>query len=244
MVMTFSPVETNEGPPTGVCANCETQGEPFFCGILKNGRRGLAGPAEEFPRGVLLFTEGQRPRGVYLLCRGRVKLSTSSGDARVLITDISGPGDVLGLSAVVSDNAYEGSAETLDACRLIFINRQDFLLLLDQHPGALMQATRQLSRDYRTAHRQASILGLSSRAAGKLASVLLKQAALDGTRAASGVEIRLALTHEELGQLIGASRETVTRLLNEFKRRHVVEVSGTALLIRDRPALEALALPR
>jgi CRP/FNR family transcriptional regulator len=99
----------------------------------------------------------------------------------VLITDISGPGDVLGLSAVVSGSRYEGSAQTLDACRLVFVNREDFLLLLDEQPGAWMHATRQLSRNYRTAHRQASVLGLSSTAAAKLASVLLERAALHGT---------------------------------------------------------------
>jgi len=242
--MTSSPVETNEGAAACVCANCEIRGEPFFCGILKNGGKDSAGAPEEFPRGVVLFAEGQRPRGVYLLCRGRVKLSTSSGDARVLITDISRPGDVLGLSAVVSGNAYEGSAVTLDASRLVFVGREEFLLMLDEYPGAWMQATRQLSRNYRTAHRQASLLGLSSTAAGKLASVLLERAAHKGTQSAGVVEIQLALTHEELGQLIGASRETVTRLLNEFKRRKVVEAAGTTLLVRDRKTLEALALPR
>ncbi len=244
--MISSPEETNDSPAMGVCANCETQGESFFCGILKNtaGRADAGRHAEEFPRGVLLFAEGQRPRGVYLLCRGRVKLSTSSGDARVLITDISGPGDVLGLSAVVSANAYEGSAETLDACRLIFINREEFLTLLDEHPGAWMQATRQLSRNYRAVHRQASLLGLSPTAAGKLASVLLEHAAVDGTPAAGGIKIRPLLTHEEFGQRIGASRETVTRLLNEFKRRMIIKVNAATLLIRDCAALEALALPR
>jgi CRP/FNR family transcriptional regulator, cyclic AMP receptor protein len=193
----------------------------------------------------VLFAEGQAPRGVYVLCAGRVKLTTCSGDARVLITDISGPGDVLGLCAVVSGYAYEASAETLDTCRVKFIGREAFLRLLDEHAGAWGQATRQLSRNYRTAHRQASVLGLSPTAAGKLACVLLEHPALDGSRNGSARDgIRPVLTHGEIGQLIGASRETVTRLLNEFKRRKYIEAAGDTLNVRDRRALEALALPR
>lgn len=221
--------------------------EPFFCGISRSvpGQADAAGHAEQHPGGVMLFSEGQPPRGVYVLCAGRVKLSTSSGDARVLITDISGPGDVLGLYAVVSGSPYEASAETLDACRVKFIAREEFLRLLHESAGAWEQATRQLGRKYRTAHRQASVLGLSPTAAGKLASVLLEHHALAGGNAGvRGVNLRLVLTHEEMGQLIGASRETVTRLLNEFKRRKIIEVSGDALTLLDRAALEALALPR
>ena len=228
------------------CADCETRFEPFFCGMLKgtSERADAAAPAEEYPRGVVLFNEGQKPRGVYVVCAGRVKLTTSSSEARVLITDISGPGDVLGLCAVVSGKPYEASAETLDTCRVKFVEGESFLRLLDEQDGAWGQATRQLSRNYRTAHRQASVLGLSPTAAGKLACVLLEHPALNGGRDGQANHSRLALTHEEIGQLIGASRETVTRLLNEFKRRKFIEASGEALTVLDRPALEALALPR
>lgn len=217
--------------------SCEVAAEPFFCGVAKR----AAGPADavkEYARGRVLFVEGQAPRGVHVLCRGRVKLYTCSGEARVLITDIARPGDVLGLSAVVSGKPYEVSAQTLDACRVTFIGREHFLRILGEHAGASMHATRQLSCDYRTVHRQATLLGLSNSAAGKLASVLLEHRALGGV----GGSPRPALTHEEIGQLIGASRETVTRLLNEFKRRKIIEVSGSGLRVRDRLALEALAL--
>ena len=192
----------------------------------------------------MLFNEGQAPRGVYVLCDGRVKLSTCSGDARVLITDIAGPGYMLGLSAVVSGGAHEVTAETLDACRLVFVEREEFLRLLSGHVCALVHATRQLSSDYRTVHRQASVLGLSPTAAGKLACVLLEHPTLNGGRVGGGVKLKLMLTHEEIGQLIGASRETVTRLLNDFRRKKLIEVSGETLTVRDRTALEALALPR
>ena len=231
----------NESPLTPLCDDCSTNGEPFFC-WLPAGDAGAADLVREYTRGTVLFNEGQVPRGVYVLCEGRVKLFNCSGDARVLITDIAGPGYVLGLSAVVSGGVHEVSAETLDACRIVFINGEEFLRLLGSHACALVYATRQLSRNYRTAHRQACVLGLSPTAAAKLACVLLEHPSLDGGRVSRGVRFKLTLTHEGIGQLIGASRETVTRLLNDFRRRRLIEVSGESFTVRDRTALEALAL--
>lgn len=234
----------NDSPLTPLCDDCSTNGEPFFCRVGGGDASGHSDAAREYARGTVLFSEGQTPPGVYVLREGRVKLSCCSGDARVLITDIAGPGYVLGLSAVVSGGAHEVSAETLDACRLVFVGREEFLRLLGGHACALVHAARQLSSNYRTVHRQASVLGLSPTAAGKLASVLLEHPSLRGGRVGRGVKLRLTLTHEEIGQLIGASRETVTRLLNDFRRKRLIEVSGETLSVRDRPALEALALSR
>src|SRR3712207_4536676 len=151
----------NESELTPLCDDCSADGGPFPC-WLPAGDAGAVGPARGYARGTVLFSEGQWPRGVHVRCEGRVKLSTCSGDARVLITDIAGPGYVLGLSAVVSGGAHEVSAETLDACRLVFVEREEFLRLLGAHVCALAHATRQLSRNYRTVHRQASVLGLSA----------------------------------------------------------------------------------
>ena len=230
-------------PP--LCDNCSTDGVPNFC-WLSAGSGDASHPdgVREYLKGTLLLDEGQAPRGVYVLCEGRVKLSTCSGDARVLITDVAGPGYMLGLSAVVSGGAHEVTAETLGACRLAFVGRDEFLHLLGADVCALTKATKQLSRNFRTVHRQASVLGLSPTAAGKLACVLLEHPSLNSGRVGRGVKFKLVLTHEEIGQLIGASRETVTRLLNDFRRKRLIEVAGATLTLRDRPALEALALPR
>lgn len=232
-----------DGATTGaVCVDCEGGADPFFCGLSKKGANhtSSAFAARVYSKGELLFVEGQAARGVYLLCQGRVKLSACSGGARALITDITQPGDVLGLSAAISGKPYEATAEALEPCRLIFVRRDDFLRLLDEHAAAWTHVSRLLCRSYRAVHRQAVILGLSPSAAGKLASVLLERRAHNDRR--SGRDADVALTHEELGQIIGSSRETVTRLLNDFKRKRIVEVSGATIRVRDRLALEALAL--
>lgn len=230
--------------PQESCVSCESRGDAFFCELARAAPRYVnsARSAVECPKGAVLFLEGQPARGVYVLCRGHVKLSTSSGDARVLITDLAEPGDVLGLSAVISGKPYEVTAEALDSCRLSFIRREDFLRLLDEQQGVAVRATRQLSRNYRTTHQQVRLLGLSASAAGKLARLLLECCARHGRRTERGVNLKLVLTHEEIGQLIGASRETVTRLFSDFKSQQIIQVNGATLLVRDAPALEALAL--
>jgi CRP-like cAMP-binding protein len=107
--------------------------------------------------------------------------------------------------------------------------------------GAALRAARHLGRNYRAAFGQARLLGLSNSAAAKFARFLLEACERGGAGAGPCDQIKLSLTHEEIGQLIGASRETVTRLFGEFKTGALIHVSGATLRVRDRAALEALA---
>ena len=191
-----------------------------------------------YPRGALLFVEGQPSRGVYVLCSGRVKLSATSSDARVIITRIVRAGEILGLCAALSGGNYEVTAETLEPAQVNFVRRADFLRLLSTHSEAALRAAEQLGRNYSAALEQVRTLGLSHSAAAKLARFLLEVGRGEGEQTD---RLKLALTHEEIGQLIGASRETVTRLFSEFKHENFIQVKGTTLLLNDRHALEVLA---
>ncbi len=197
--------------------------------------------ASVYPKGALIFIEGQETRGVYLLCSGRVKLSTSSGEARVLITHIAEPGEILGLNAALTGDPYEVTAETLEPSQITFVNSEHFLRFLHEHGGAALRAARQMSINYRAAFEQSRLLGLSQSAAGKLARFLLDSCARDARGKGAAARLLLTLTHEEIGQRIGASRETVTRLFSEFKHGRIIQVRGAAILIRDRHALESIA---
>jgi CRP/FNR family transcriptional regulator len=225
------------------CATCERRGPSHFCAL---GREALAEVdkfkfATSYPKGALLFVEGEEPRGVHLLCAGRVKLSTSSGDARVLITQIAGPGEALGLAAALAGEPYEVTAETTEPCQVTFFGRTHFLRLLSEHGDAALGVARQLSYNYRTAFEQVRLLGLSQSAAGKLARFLLESCPRDESDDGRTARLKLTLTHEEIGRRIGASRETVTRLLGDFKQEQLIRVKGSTLLIPNRDALEALS---
>jgi CRP/FNR family transcriptional regulator len=223
------------------CDGCRRHGAQGFCDLPDAALRALDALklTTVYPRGALLFVEGQPARGVYVLCSGRAKLSATSREARVIITRIVRAGEILGLRAALSGDAYEVTAETLEPCQVNFVRRADFLRLLATHSEASLRAAEQLGRNYSASLEQVRLLGLSHSAAAKLARFLLEIGEAVGTGTAD--RLKLALTHEEIGQLIGASRETVTRLFSEFKHENLIQVRGTTLLLNNRPALETLA---
>src|ERR1700758_563349 len=94
--------------------------------------------ATAYPKGAVLFVEGQAARGLFVLCKGRVKLSICASDGKTLILKIAEPGEVLGLSATVSGKPYELTAETIDPCQVDFVKREEFLCFLKDNSEACL----------------------------------------------------------------------------------------------------------
>jgi CRP/FNR family transcriptional regulator len=234
------------GAPYGLpiiesCLICKLRSAGFFCDLPKDSLKDFEAIkyASAYPQGALLFVEGQSARGVYVVCNGRVKLSTTSRDGKTLIVRIANPGEVLGLHATVSGRPYELTAETLQPCQLDFIKREDFLVFLRNHGDACLKAAQHLSQNVQNAYEMIRSLGLSHSVAEKMARLLLEWSG-DGDATKDGIRIKVALTHEEIAQLIGTSRETVTRILGEFRQKGLAELHGSTLLIRDKQRLEKL----
>jgi CRP/FNR family cyclic AMP-dependent transcriptional regulator len=223
------------------CVICKLRHAGFFCELPKQSVEDLdkIKYASTFPPGAVLFVEGQSPRGVYVICSGRVKLTTASRDGKTLILRIAQAGEILGLHGTVSGKPYELTAETLQPCQLDFVKREDFLKFLQTHADACLNAAQHLSQDCQSAYEMIRSLGLSHSVSEKLARLLLEWA-IDGEETAEGIRIKIALTHEEIAQLIGTSRETVTRVLGEFREKEFAQLRGSTLLIRNRAALEKL----
>ncbi len=223
------------------CVVCKLRNESFFCALpprtLEAFER-IKFPSS-LPRSSVLFVEGQSPRGIYLLCKGRVKLSVNSSDGKTMILKIAEPGEVLGLHACVTGIPYELTAETVQPCQVVFIKREDFLKFLTEHGDACLTAAQHLSNTCHNAYDTIRTIGLSHSASEKLARMLL-ELATEGEQTKDGIRVKLALTHEEIAQIIGTSRETVTRLLASFRKRQMAILKGSTLLIRNRPALERL----
>ena len=223
------------------CLSCKLCSEGFFCHLPK--------PVMEtfqplkftlvHPPGATLFVEGQTCRGVYILCKGRVKLSITSSDGQTLILKVAQPGEVLGLNATVSAIPHDTSAETGQPCQLNFVQRDDFLKFLTQHGDACMHAAIQMSRECQQAYQQLRSFTMST-ASQRVARLMLEWSHDDsGMVTAHGIEV--ALTHDEIGQIIGMSRETVTRTLATFRKQHIAELHGSTLLIQSMSAIHELA---
>ncbi|HMK30873.1 MAG TPA: Crp/Fnr family transcriptional regulator [Terriglobales bacterium] len=192
-----------------------------------------------YPSGAVLFVEEQSSRGVFIVRRGRVKLSVSGSDGKVLILRIAEAGELLGVSAAVSARGYEATAETQGPCEVSFIRQNDLQRLMRIHKELPLWVAQQLSRDYDSTCREIRHLVLSESATEKLARLLVDWLNQNEESRNPG-RMKFTLTHEEIGQMIGTSRETVTRVLGGFKRRHLIQQNGATLVIPNRHALESL----
>jgi len=192
-----------------------------------------------YPTGAVLFAEGQSPRGVFIVRRGKVKLSICGSDGRTLILRMVEPGCLLGVAAVVSGCTYEATAETQEPSEISFLRHSDLLRLMRLHGELALWVTQQISADYASTCREIRDLILSDTASEKLARLLVGW--LDqNSEARNPSQMKLALTHEEIGQMIGTSRETVSRLFAGFKKQHLIQQTGSTLVIPSRIALESL----
>jgi CRP/FNR family transcriptional regulator, cyclic AMP receptor protein len=223
------------------CLTCVLAKDRLFCDLPHGTLAGLdsiSSPAS-YPKGAILFVEGQEPRGAFIICNGRVKLTANSADGKSLILRIADPGEVVGLPATISGRPYELTAETLEPIQANFIPRHEFLQFLREHGEAALRTAEMLCHIYHATHQEVKYLGLSGSAAEKLARFLLDHV---GHVTSDGETIRASqtLTHEEIAEMIGASRETVTRLFATFKKKRLIEVHGSTLVIKNKSDLETL----
>jgi CRP/FNR family cyclic AMP-dependent transcriptional regulator len=198
------------------------------------------GSPRTYPAGAILFSEQQSPRGVHVILEGEVKLSINSSDGKRLNLRIARAGEILGLTSTLSGSAYEMTAETLYPVKIAPIGRVDFLNFLERHPEVYQIVTEELALQLSMACDQLRTVGLASTAPEKLARLLLEWSQ-NGQTTESGTRFRFSLTHEQIGEFIGASRETVTRTLSTFKVRRLVAMNGSTLTIPSRSALENYA---
>lgn len=226
------------------CMSCKARGDGFFCRFSPKVLRGLDEVSHHtvMPAGAVLFVEGQTPRGVFLLCSGVVKLSATSKEGKVLVLKQSSAGEVLGLSAALSGTNYEVTAEAATACQLNFVARQDLMKLLQGESEVGANAAFALSREFQAAYREIQGLILARSSSGKLARLLLSSSVPMGVANSTEFLFTSDMTHEEMAQRIGTSRETVTRWLAELKRKRLIRTRGDTLIIRDRAGLEAMTV--
>src|SRR5437867_3354505 len=220
------------------CVTCPVREEHLFCNLPPPAVKKLneIKSTAIYPKSTMLFIEGQQPRGVFVLCTGKAKLSTSSSEGKTIITKISEPGDVLGLNATVSNHPYEVTAEMIEPGQANFIPRESLLQFLKEHGEVALRVAEQLSRNYYTAYEEIRTLGLATSPSEKFAKLLLSWSPKSASND-NGTQVKLTLTHEEIAEIIGTTRETVSRLFSEFKRKQLLQLKGSTLIIRNRPAL-------
>jgi CRP/FNR family cyclic AMP-dependent transcriptional regulator len=225
------------------CLTCKLRTDRVFCDLPPAALQNFENikVATAYPQGAVLFVEGQLPRGIFVICKGSVKLSINSPNGRTMIVKLAEAGEVLGMSATISGKPYEVTAETIDPCQINFVKREDFLKFLRDDVDACFKVAEQLGEKYHNACKEVRSLGLSHSAVEKLAALLLEWSAKNGENMKAEPRLKIRLTHEEIAQMIGTSRETVTRLFAELKKRKIVQAKGSTLVIQNSSALKEIA---
>ena len=227
--------------PNRNCQTCTARQRGFFCYLGQDAAREFDAIKSFFayPTGSFLFLEREPLRGVYMLCSGKVKLTMSSRGGKTLILRLARAGEVLGLMAAMSGSPYEATVEALEPCQVAFIRQDDFSRFIARHPEVYQAMLRQLSAQYYGTCEQMRTIALSSSSREKLARLLLHWS-YGGSETNEGTRISVPLTHEQIAECVGSTRETVTRTLSEFKSRHLVMLRGATMVIPNRAALAAI----
>jgi CRP-like cAMP-binding protein len=190
--------------------------------------------------GSILFSEGDAPEGLHILDSGRAKMFGSNARGKTFITKIVSAGEMLGLNAVILGKPYLLSAEAMEPSRVSYVLREDFLNFLKKSADASRQVIEQLSANYYDSQRDVRTLNLSSSIREKLARLLVSWVEA-GDHANEQVWLNMDLTHEQIGQMIGASRETVSRTMSALSGMGVIVVKSHVIEIPSMARLRELA---
>ena len=190
----------------------------------------------EYNAGDNLFLEQLPLNHVFIVITGDVRLSMQSIGGRRLTIQIAKRGAVLGMDSVLNGTLSGWSADTLYPSRIGVIGQGHFHRFAEMHPEIYRIASKEISGMLQNACSALRIVGLSSCVRKRLASQLLTWGER-GNKSGDQTQFRLAMTHTQIAECIGAVRETVTRGLIVFKQRGLVEIRGSILRIPSMAAL-------
>ena len=215
----------------------------IFRRLSSEDRQRLAATAQvrEFQKGSILFSEGDESHSLYTLVTGRVKITKTTVRGTDIILEIFGPGDPVGAVAAYESRPYPATATALELTTCLLIPRQAFFALLESYPtmvrGLLVGLTHRLVE---LTNRLAELSG--GRIESRIARLLLKLADETGQKRPDGTFIPLALSRQEIADMVGTTIETSIRIMSRWGKDEVVRTEKDGFVILDRANLEAVAM--
>lgn len=224
------------------CTSCVWRKQRLFCSVSGATLQRLQGITllDIYPAGKVLYAEGQPVEGVYILCNGRAKITTASEHGNTIILKIALAGEALGLEAALSNRLHRETAELLDSCQVKFISRDKLISYFLEDNQAALKAAAQINLNCDAAREQIRRIGFSISGTQKLAQLLMVWAHQSNC-GRIGISFTVPYTHEEIAQMIGSTRETVTRVLTKFKRNKTIEIQGSTFTVKDLRQLAGFA---
>ncbi len=192
--------------------------------------------------GEVIFREGMPSFGLYILCRGKVKLAKHTKSGRSQVLKLLGPGEILGEKTLFDGETYTCYAKTLEPSQLMFIPRDDFLAFVRRHPEVAIKLVEKLSRELKAFGDR--LVEIASRSAKeRVARVIWELAKAFGRETGDGLDVGLKLPRSELAEMASTSTETAIRILSELAERGIIRLDGARIIIRKPDTLRTLAHP-
>jgi CRP/FNR family cyclic AMP-dependent transcriptional regulator len=213
-----------------------------FRALDTDARRRLAEHAKrrQFAAGQTIFTSGSPGHSMMAVVTGSVRITARSVRGAEVMLAILTQGEVVGEIALLDGGERTADATALTDCELVVLDRRDVLPFLEQHPKACLKLLEVLAQRLRHTDEWITEIGLAQIAA-RLAKVLLGTAGPQDRRKDDSRTVSVALTQRELGSMIGASRESVNRCLQQWQREGIVQLKPGWIIILNREAMQEIA---
>jgi CRP/FNR family transcriptional regulator len=191
-----------------------------------------------FRRGSIVFMDGDPGEAFFFIKSGKVKIFKTSPDGRELIFAILGEGDVFAEVTLFNDIDYPASAEILEEACLGMIKNKDLEALIGQHSELALPIIKVLSRKLFSSQQKVKELALGDTYM-RTAQTIVKLAEVQGKKTDEGIEVKLDISRQELANMIGTARETVSRALSQFKKEGSVDISGKKIIVLNMSKLKS-----
>lgn len=190
-----------------------------------------------YKKNMIIFMEGEPGEALYFVISGKVKVTKTTSDGREQILHILQHGDVFAEVVLMDGGPYPATAEAIEAGQIGMLMNQDVETLIRSNPDIAIKLLRIMSKRLRMAQGQVRDLALKD-TYGRLAGMLLMLGREHGQETPEGIRIDLPLSRQELANLIGTTRETVTRVLSDLKKYKCLELEKQAIIITDQNKLK------
>ncbi|HWP83029.1 MAG TPA: Crp/Fnr family transcriptional regulator [Bacteroidota bacterium] len=190
------------------------------------------GVRKKYKKGNIVVLEQEMGAALFVIVSGKVKVVRSDVDGREVILSIFGPGEFFGEMSLLDGLARSATVVAIAKSELFMIHRRDFLELLHEYPKVAISLLAELTMRLRKADTQIKSLSLKD-AAGRVANVLLMLAEDVGVFRKGKVEIPDLPLQQDIANMAGTSRETVSRILHQFMRKGHIEMTGNVVTIKD-----------
>ena len=216
-----------------LCEVCPVRLQGVFSDLTKDEQKFLtkAKTCNAYRKRSVIFYEGNPSMGLFCVNSGKVKIFKNGVEGQVQIVRLAKPGDLLGYRALLANEPYAAPAEVLEDATICFMDRTTVFQLLQRNATLSLRILRSVCQDLRTAEERTLDL-IQKPVAQRVAALLLALQASFGENAKQGVRLNIALTREEMAEMVGTTAETLIRTLSDFKTRGLVELEPHAVFVR------------